>query len=126
MRLVPRFFRLAQVMLVIQGALCLLGAGFISGMAHSVAAAVVAMSILGAFGLAHIAVMAALRPRRRWACRGALALECFWVPAGLIMLLWPSGSQGYLEYFFLLLIGGSATSAISLLRGLSTGSEEPG
>ncbi len=114
-RRVPRLFWLARVMLLVQGGLCLLGAGFIPGISHSVAAAAVATSIIAAIGLVHVAVAAALRRGRGVVRAAAIVLECFWVPAGLLLLTWPSGSQGYLDYFFALLVAGSAASVFSLL-----------
>jgi len=114
-RRVPRFFWLARVMLLVQGILCLLGAGLIPGISHSVAAAVVATSIIAAFGLVHVAAAATLRRGPGVVRVTAIVLECFWVPVGLLLLTWPSGSQGYLDYFFALLVAGSAASALSLL-----------
>ena len=110
-----RSFPVARVMLLLQGALCLLGAAFTPGISHSAAAAVVATTMLATFGLAHLAALVALRPARRGVRKAAGALEIFWIPIGLLFLLWPSGSQGYLDFFFLLLIVGSVASAVSLL-----------
>jgi hypothetical protein len=121
MRLVPPSFPVARVMLLLQAALCLLGAAYVPGISHSVAAAVVAASIFAVFGLAHVAALVALRPARRAVCKAAGGLEIFWIPIWLLFLLWPSGSQGYLDFFFLLLILGSVASAAELLSQPSRG-----
>jgi hypothetical protein len=115
MRLIPRSFPVARLMLLLQGSLCLLGAAFVPAISHSVTAAVVATGIVAMFGLAHVAALVALRPGRLAVRKAAGVLEILWVPIGLLFLLWPSGSQSYLDLGFLLLIVGSVASAASLL-----------